>query len=143
MRRSEAKSAADSSKPAHVVIHNAGDVTVAVMTARKMARILGFGETDEFKIGTAVSELATNAIRYGENGEVHIQPAKRKGHIGLEVIVEDTGPGIDDMNKAMEDHASTTDSLGLGLPSVKRMMDEFMLVSHAGRGTRATIRKWL
>ena len=105
MRRAEAKSAADSSKPAHVVIHNAGDVTVAVMTARKMARILGFGETDEFKIGTAVSELATNAVRYGENGKVHIQPVKRKGHIGLEVIVEDTGPGIDDMNKAMEDHA--------------------------------------
>ena len=113
------------------------------MTARKIARSLGFGETDEFKIGTAVSELATNAVRYGENGVVHVQPVERRAHRGLEVIVEDKGPGIDDMDKALEDHASTTDSLGLGLPSVKRMMDEFTLVSNAGRGTRATIRKWL
>ncbi len=143
MSRGEAKSTSHSPKPARVLLRNSGDVAVAVMTARKIARSLGFGETDEFKIGTAVSELATNAVRYGENGVVHVQPVERRAHRGIEVIVEDKGPGIDDMDKALEDHASTTDSLGLGLPSVKRMMDEFTLVSHADRGTRATIRKWL
>ena len=142
MSRGETKSTSHSPKPARVLLRNSGDVAVAAMTARKIARSLGFGETDEFKIGTAVSELATNAVRYGENGVVHVQPVERRAHRGLEVIVEDKGPGIDDMDKALEDHASTTDSLGLGLPSVKRMMDEFTLVSNAGRGTRATIRKW-
>ena len=143
MSRGEAKSTSHSPKPVRVLLRNSGDVALAAMTARKIARSLGFGETDEFKIGTAVSELATNAVRYGENGEVLVQPVERRAHRGLEVIVEDKGPGIDDMDKALEDHASTTDSLGLGLPSVKRMMDEFTLVSNAGRGTRATIRKWL
>ena len=142
MSRAETKSATGAPKPARVLLNTSGDVVIAVMMARKMARSLGFGETDEFKIGTAVSELATNAMRYGEDGEVRIQPAERKGSTGLEIIVEDKGSGIGDMDKALEDHESTTDSLGLGLPSVKRMMDEFTLVSNAGRGTRATIRKW-
>jgi serine/threonine-protein kinase RsbT len=56
--------------------------------------------------------------------------------------VEDRGPGIEDLDSALKDHFSTHDSLGLGLPSVKRMMDEFMMVSNVGQGTRATIRKW-
>jgi serine/threonine-protein kinase RsbT len=143
MSRAEAKLTAGGLKPARIVLRISGDIAIAVMTARRMARTLGFGETDEFKIGTAVSELATNAIRYGEGGEVYLSPVERKGRNGLEFIVEDKGPGIDDMDKALENHASTTDSLGLGLPSVKRMMDEFTLVSHVGRGTRATARKWL
>lgn len=129
-------------KSQRLVLRTSSDAAVAVMTARKMARALGFGATDEFMIGTAVSELATNAIRYGKDGEVHLQTIERKGRAGLEVIVEDKGPGIDDMDKALGDHGSTADSLGLGLPSVKRMMDEFTLVSHTDRGTRATIRKW-
>ena len=131
------------SKTARIVLTTLGDVAVAVMTARRMARDLGFGETDEFGIGTAVSELATNAIRYARLGEVLLQPIERKGRSGLEAVIEDKGPGIEDVDKALTDCWSTTDSLGLGLPGVKRMMDEFILVSHPDRGTRATIRKWL
>jgi serine/threonine-protein kinase RsbT len=130
-------------KPVRIVLRTAGDIAIAVMTARRMARELGFGETDEFKIGTSVSELATNAVRYGKDGDVRLEPAERKGNIGLEVVVQDKGPGIEDIGRALEDHVSTADSLGLGLPSVKRMMDEFTMVSPPGRGTRAVIRKWL
>ncbi len=101
MSRAETKSATGAPKPARVLLNTSGDVVIAVMTARKMARSLGFGETDEFKIGTAVSELATNAMRYGEDGEVRIQPAERKGSTGLEIIVEDKGPGIGDMDMAL------------------------------------------
>ena len=82
-------------------------VAVAVMTARRMARDVGFGETDEFGIGTAVSELATNAIRYARLGEVSLQLIERKGRSGLEAIVEDKGPGIEDVDKALADHWST------------------------------------
>jgi anti-sigma regulatory factor (Ser/Thr protein kinase) len=142
-RESEAMSKSGDSKTARIVLTTLGDVAVAVMTARRMARDLGFGETDEFGIGTAVSELATNAIRYARLGEVLLQPIERKGRSGLEAVIEDKGPGIEDVDKALTDCWSTTDSLGLGLPGVKRMMDEFILVSHPDRGTRATIRKWL
>ena len=107
-----------------------------------MARSIGLNEKDEFQVGTAVSELATNVIRYAETGEVRLQVVERKGSVGLEIVVEDRGPGIEDLDSALKNHFSTQDSLGLGLPSVKRMMDEFMMVSNVGQGTRATIRKW-
>jgi serine/threonine-protein kinase RsbT len=123
-------------------ISTTGDIAIAVMTARSLAREIGFGEKDEFQVGTAVSELATNVVRYAEQGEVRLEVVERKGRNGLEVIVEDKGPGIADLDSAMKDQFSTQDSLGLGLPSVKRMMDEFTMVSNVGQGTRATIRKW-
>ena len=124
------------------LLRTTGDVAVAVMTARKLAREIGLSERDEFQVGTAVSELATNVIRYAEKGEARMQIVRRKGGNGIEVVVRDKGPGIADMASALKDHSSTQDSLGLGLPSVKRMMDEFTLVSNIGQGTRATIRKW-
>jgi serine/threonine-protein kinase RsbT len=63
--------------------------------------------------------------------------------MGMEVIVRDRGPGIEDIQKAMADHYSSGGTLGLGLPGVKRMMDEFELTSEPGKGTTVTIRKWL
>src|SRR5687768_1853135 len=67
-READAMSKSGDVKTARIVLTTLGDVAVAVMTARRMARDLGFGETDEFGIGTAVSELATNAIRYARLG---------------------------------------------------------------------------
>jgi serine/threonine-protein kinase RsbT len=134
---------ARSSKEKRILLRSTGDVAIAVMTARKMAREAGFIERDEFQVGTAVSELGTNVVRYAKKGEARLQFVKRKNVVGLEIVVEDKGPGIVDIDCALKDHFSTQDSLGLGLPSVKRMMDEFTLVSNVGRGTRATIRKWL
>jgi serine/threonine-protein kinase RsbT len=43
----------------------------------------------------------------------------------------------------MDDHYSSGGTLGLGLPGVKRMMDEFSLDSAPGEGTRVTVRKWI
>ncbi len=126
-----------------IAIRTTGDIAIAVMTARSMARDIGLNEKDEFQVGTAVSELATNVVRYAKRGEVRLQVVERKGSAGLEIIVEDRGPGIADLDSALKDHFSTQDSLGLGLPSVKRMMDEFTMVSNVGQGTRATIRKWV
>ena len=125
-----------------IAICTTGDIAMAVMTARSMARGIGLNEKDEFQVGTAVSELATNVVRYASKGEVQLSVVKRKSGVGIEIIVEDRGPGIADLNNALKDHFSTQDSLGLGLPSVKRMMDDFIMVSNVGQGTRATIRKW-
>jgi serine/threonine-protein kinase RsbT len=46
------------------------------------------------------------------------------------------------MSLAMQDGFSTSGGLGLGLPGVKRLMDEFHLVSDANNGTTVTIKKW-
>jgi serine/threonine-protein kinase RsbT len=142
MNSAEKGRAGSGSPTKKIAIRTTGDIAMAVMTARSMARGIGLNEKDEFQVGTAVSELATNVVRYASKGEVQLSVVKRKSGVGIEIIVEDRGPGIADLNNALKDHFSTQDSLGLGLPSVKRMMDDFIMVSNVGQGTRATIRKW-
>jgi serine/threonine-protein kinase RsbT len=94
-------------------------------------------------IATAVSELANNIIKYADRGEILMDRINAGSRVGMEVIARDRGPGIEDIEKAMEDHYSSGNTLGLGLPGVKRMMDEIELTSEPGKETTVTIRKWL
>ena len=118
------------------------DSAQAIFAALDLATRAGFGETDRCLIATAVSELATNILRYANKGIVRLRIVQEEGRTGIEVIAEDEGPGIADIAEAMKDHVSSRDSLGLGLPSVKRIMDEFHIDSSPGRGTRIRARKW-
>src|SRR5437870_8665545 len=52
----------------------------------------------------------------------------------------DKGPGIPDISRALEAGFSTSRSLGLGLPGVRRLMDEFEIVSDVGLGDRKSTR---
>src|SRR5258708_33163757 len=58
------------------------------------------------------------------------------------IIASDSGPGIRDIRQAMRDGFSTSGSLGLGLPGVRRLVDEFEIASELGRGTIVTVKKW-
>jgi serine/threonine-protein kinase RsbT len=60
----------------------------------------------------------------------------------LEVVARDNGPGIADIQLAMQDGYSTSNSLGIGLPGVKRLMDELDVRSGVGQGTTVTMKKW-
>ncbi|MGD8292652.1 MAG: anti-sigma regulatory factor [Desulfobacterales bacterium] len=113
------------------------------MEARKTAMAIGFDEVVSQMIATAVSELANNIVKYGGSGEIRMDRIDSGSQAGIEVVARDRGPGIEDIEKAMEDHYSSGNTLGLGLPGVKRMMDEFELDTEAGKGTTVTIRKWL
>lgn len=117
----------------------------AIYTAKQMAVKCGFTNIDETMIATAASELTTNIIRYAENGKLTISIIKniQDGRIGIEIFASDNGPGIPDINLAMQEQYTTfPNSLGLGLPSVKRIMDEFYIESFVGEGTRVLARKW-
>jgi serine/threonine-protein kinase RsbT len=115
----------------------------SVMEARKAAMAIGFGENICQMIATAVSELANNIVKYAGRGEILMNRIMAGSRVGMEVIARDRGPGIEDIQIAMADHYSTGDTLGLGLPGVKRMMDEFELTSEPGKQTTVTTRKWL
>jgi serine/threonine-protein kinase RsbT len=117
----------------------------AIFIAREMSVKVGFMSTDEVMIATAASELSTNIIRYAKKGEIIISIIKnlKDGRKGLEIYASDNGPGIRDIELAMqEQYSSLPNSLGLGLPSVKRIMDEFYIESLMGRGTRVLVRRW-
>ena len=126
-----------------IPVRNETGIAWAVMEARKAAIAIGFDEVICQMIATAVSELANNILKYAGRGEILMDRILAGSRVGMEVIARDRGPGIEDIQKAMADHYSSGNTLGLGLPGVKRMMDEIELSSEPGKGTTVTIRKWL
>jgi serine/threonine-protein kinase RsbT len=119
------------------------DIVVARQRVREFAQTLGFRESDLTMIATAASEMARNVIRYAERGALTVGSLEREGRLGLVVVAEDEGPGIDDAEAALRDDCSTGGTLGLGLPGVKRLMDEFEVHSQRGVGTAVTATKWV
>jgi anti-sigma regulatory factor (Ser/Thr protein kinase) len=118
------------------------DVALSVVEASRISGEVGLSEHDCNKVATAVSELARNILKYAGTGEIEITKIEREGRAGVEVKARDQGPGIADIQTALQDHFSTSGTLGLGLPGIKRMMDEFEIESESGRGTQVTCRKW-
>ena len=120
------------------------DVARAVLEGTRRATELGLDQVTRQRVSTAISELARNIIKYaGGKGAVIISTVSEAGRMGLEVVAADRGPGIENVDEALEDHFSSGGTLGLGLPGVRRMMDEFSLQSTPGEGTRVTARKWI
>jgi len=118
------------------------DTILAVLTAREMAAQIGMNKGASAALATAVSELATNVIKYAGRGTMTLRGLAKLGRPGLEVVIEDFGPGIADVGLAMTDRASTGGTLGLGLPGTKRLVDEFELETELGKGTRVRVVKW-
>lgn len=124
-------------------IRSETDARHTVLESTLYSQQTGFGETPSRMIATVVSELARNILKYAGHGEVRLRRISDMGRRGIEIEVVDQGPGIADCEAAMNDHYSSGGTLGLGLPGVKRMMDEFSLESSLGEGTRVWARKWL
>ena len=118
------------------------DIIAARQSGRKLATELGFSHTDTTLIATAISELTRNIILYAKQGELVLRPLQNKDAKGIMVIARDDGPGIKDVPLAMRMGYSTSGSLGLGLPGVSRLMDEFNIDTQPGCGTTVTLRKW-
>ena len=119
------------------------DASRAALEATQYSLAVGFDDTPSRMIATAVSELVRNILKYAGTGEIRLRRVKGMGGRGIEIEAVDQGPGIADCEAAMRDHYSSGGTLGLGLPGVKRMMDEFSLESTPGEGTRVTARKWI
>jgi len=87
--------------------------------------------------------LTRNIVLYAGEGTVTLRAIERGNKRGIEVVCEDHGPGIEDVDLVMQEGYSTSRGLGMGLPGAKRLMDEFEIQSQVGKGTRVTARKWL
>jgi serine/threonine-protein kinase RsbT len=93
-------------------------------------------------ISTAVSELARNMFIYAKKGIISMSFFSENSKSGIEIVAEDFGPGIQDIDKAMEENFSTGGTMGVGLPGTKRLMDYFKIESKIGVGTKVVTRKW-
>ena len=120
------------------------DIVSARVEGRNLARELGFGTIDQARIATAISELTRNVVLYAPEGRLTVRAiVSDDGGRGIEVVCEDNGPGIANVELVMQDGYSTSSGLGMGLPGTQRLMDEFDIETRLGVGTKVTVRKWL
>jgi serine/threonine-protein kinase RsbT len=119
------------------------DMVISRQRARELATDIGFSLIDSTVIATAISEIARNVVNHAGDGEIVISAVRGSGRAGICVVVRDQGPGISDIERAMQEGYSSVGGFGLGLSSAQRLMDEFNLESSPGLGTTVTMKKWL
>jgi serine/threonine-protein kinase RsbT len=118
------------------------DIVTARQEGRRLSSELGFSNTDLTLIATAISEVARNIRLYAEQGDVQLQLVRERSRDGILVVARDKGPGILDVERAMQDGYSSGGGSGLGLPGARRLMDEFEIRSKPGKGVTVTMKKW-
>jgi serine/threonine-protein kinase RsbT len=124
-------------------IESENDIVSARRIVRNAATEMGFGLTDVTRIVTAASELTRNIYVHAKSGAMRWRTVNNGPNVGLELTFEDHGPGIPDVERAMEAGYSTGNGLGMGLPGSKRLTDEMTISSDVGKGTTIVIKKWL
>lgn len=118
------------------------DVVLFRQRLREYAQKIGMSVVNQTKLITAASELARNILAYAGEGQAILEVVSERLQTGIKVVFTDNGPGIADINKAMQDGYSTGKSLGLGLPGAKRLVNFFDIQSKVGHGTTVTIIRW-
>jgi serine/threonine-protein kinase RsbT len=123
-------------------IRSESDVTVGLSRLRTDMMAIGLSNYDVTRVVTAASELARNILKYAGRGYLRYSKQIDGTREGVEVIAHDNGPGIDDLEMALTDNYSSSGTLGLGLPGVRRLVDEFDVNSEVGVGTTVKFKVW-
>lgn len=109
---------------------------------RELCEKLGFSSLRRTRLVTAFSEISRNMIYHGGGGEIQIHTVSDGERQGILIEFKDNGPGIEDIEKAMEEGFSTVGSLGVGLPGARRLVDDFQIKSQKNVGTEVTLILW-
>ena len=125
-----------------IAIESDSDVVTARQRARELAADLELSSTDQTLLATAISEVARNITTYATRGEVLVSIVHEDNRRGIRVVARDDGPGIEDIDRALQDGYTTGGGLGLGLPGARRLVDDFSIDSAPGQGTTVTLVKW-
>lgn len=126
-----------------IPIRRSEDIVTARELARGMARTAGFGGSDLTLIATAISEVTRNIVEHAERGELVLSLVNNGHRRGISIVARDEGPGIADVQQAMQYGYSTRNGLGVGLPGARLLMDDFEIDSKVGKGTTVSMRKWV
>jgi len=125
-----------------VPVASVNDIVTARLQGRALAEKIGFSPGEATLVATAISELARNIVQYAGKGDIVLRAATNGTRRGVVVIARDRGPGIGDLKLAVRSGYSTSGGLGLGLPGVRRIVDDFHIVSDRQVGTTVTVTKW-
>ena len=126
-----------------IPIESDADVVTARQRARELAGELELTTTDQTLLATAISEVARNIAMYAKRGEVVLTVIHDDGgRSGIQVVARDEGPGIEDVELALQDGYTSGTGLGLGLPGARRLVDDFCIETAVGQGTTVTLVMW-
>ena len=126
-----------------IPIESDSDVVTARQRARELAGKLELTSTDQTLLATAISEVARNITTYAKRGEVELTVVRDdNGREGIRVIARDQGPGIENVELALQDGYTSGGGLGLGLPGARRLVDDFHIETAPGQGTTVTLVMW-
>jgi serine/threonine-protein kinase RsbT len=123
-------------------VRSGADVVSVRQVVRTWAIEAGFTLVDQTKMVTAASEIARNTVDYGGGGVATLELLNDGPRRGLRIAFEDQGPGIPDIERALTDHFTTGNGLGLGLGGARRLVNEFAISSRPGEGTRIVLTRW-
>lgn len=123
-------------------VDNEQDVVPFRNRTKACAVKIGMGIVSQTKLITAASELARNMLKYGRGGIILIEVVNKGTDTGIRLTFIDQGPGIENIDLALQDGYTTGKGLGLGLPGARRLMNEFNIHSQVGKGTTVTVIKW-
>jgi serine/threonine-protein kinase RsbT len=125
-----------------IPIQTDADVVTARKQGRELAAQAGFSATELTIIATAISEIARNIVMFARRGEILVSLVGEDSRQGVTVVARDSGPGIPDLERALQDGYSGYGGMGLGLPGSRRLMDEFEITSEVDKGTTVTMTNW-
>ena len=115
------------------------DVVRARRSGLGVALEMGFHQAEANKVAVVISELGRNIELYAGEGIITVTTYDRH----IEVVAEDHGPGIPDVDRVLAGGYTTSQGMGLGVSGSRRLMDEFEIQSAAGQGTTIRASKWL
>lgn len=124
-------------------ISRRSDVQIAAVSMQRADYYPGLTALDRAALGTVIAELGSNILKYGGDGAIEICRVSEGDQNGVLIEAQDHGPGIPDVEKALQEHYTTGNTLGLGLPAVQRMSDELTINTAPGEGTRVRALRWV
>lgn len=128
--------------PVVLEIRTPDQVNLARKTVQDWATRMAFGTLEKTKFVTAASELARNTLVHGMGGTMTMTQVELAGRTGIQLVFVDTGPGIGNIEQALQDGFTTAKSMGLGLGGARRLVSEFDITSVPGAGTTVSITQW-
>jgi anti-sigma regulatory factor (Ser/Thr protein kinase) len=122
-------------------VRDQADLLVGLRRLQEQGVLSEANEVERSLVVTMISELATNIMKYAGHGTMRVARVKQAESVDIEIWAQDQGPGIESVDRAMRDHFTTGNTLGLGLPGVRRMADHFEIQSAPGEGTQVHARR--
>src|SRR6267378_6864745 len=129
--------------PIVVTVNNTGEARSTTLAAKTLAQSMGFTPAASEEIALATSELASNLIKHAGGGDIELKPLDSAANTGIEIVSQDKGPGIVDVELALTDGYSTAGSLGVGLGAINRLMDALQFCPGPLGGLRVVCQRWV